>query len=300
MALVNTLANTMEETREIAALFHLIDDPDGEVFSSVSERIYTFGKPIIPNLEHLWENTPDEDVQERIEMLIHRLHYRELTQDLDSWKNYHESDLLSGAILVSKFQYPELAVTTVMKEIEKIRRNIWLELTNYLTSLEQANVITTILYSFYNLKGVEVAYNDPNEFLLNKILDTKKGNSVSNGILYLIMGQLLDIPIRAVRIPRQFILAFFDADMHDWEENDENPIDRIQFFIDPTSGQIYTHKDVEAYFKKLSVPLTPSYFKPQSNTKVLQTLIEQLAKCFTSAKDQYKHDELLQLRSLLD
>ncbi|MEO6915078.1 MAG: transglutaminase family protein [Chitinophagaceae bacterium] len=290
----------MQETREISALFHLIDDPDREVFTTVSERIYTFGKPIIPNLENLWENTPEEDVQERIEMLIHRLHFRELSQEMESWKSSSEDDLLTGALLVSKFQYPEIAVSSVTKEIEKIRRNIWLELTNYLTPLEQANVVTTILNSFYNLKGVEVSYKEPNDFLLNKVLDTKKGNSVSNGILYLIMGALLDIPIRAVNIPRQFILGFFDVDFNNWGNVSASPLENIQFFIDPTSGQIYTHKDVEAYFKKLSVPLSPSYFQPLGNSRVIQTLIEQFAKCFLAEKDLYKHDELLQLAATLD
>ena len=69
----------MEPNREISALFHLIDDPDTEVFTTVSERIISFGKEIIPNLEDLWENTPQEDIQERIEMLIHRLHFQDLT-----------------------------------------------------------------------------------------------------------------------------------------------------------------------------------------------------------------------------
>ena len=71
----------MEPTREIAALFHLMDDPDMEVFSTVSDRILSMGSTIIPNLEHLWETTPDEAVQERIELLIHRLHYCDLVQE---------------------------------------------------------------------------------------------------------------------------------------------------------------------------------------------------------------------------
>jgi len=70
----------MQQTKEINALFTLIDDPDHEVYSTVSEKIVEFGKGIIPNLEDLWENTLSEDVQERIEMLIHRLHYTDLTQ----------------------------------------------------------------------------------------------------------------------------------------------------------------------------------------------------------------------------
>ena len=64
----------MEETKEISALFKLIDDPDEEVFGAVSSKIVDFGKTIIPNLENLWETTPNEQIQERIELIIHRLH----------------------------------------------------------------------------------------------------------------------------------------------------------------------------------------------------------------------------------
>ncbi|MBE7169932.1 MAG: transglutaminase family protein [Williamsia sp.] len=290
----------MEETSEISALFYLIDDPDDDVFTTVSERIVSFGRHIIPNLENLWENTPNGEVQERIEMLIHRLHLRDLTAEFLQWKQQPEQDLLMGALLVSKYQYPDLSVSSLMKEVEKIRRNIWLELNSYLTSLEKTNVITTILYSYYNFKGVEVSYKDPNEFLLNKVLDTKKGNSISNGMLYLIMSELLDVPIRAINIPRQFILGFFHT------EDSSNPAtageawQKIQFYIDPASGQVFTHKDVENYFRKISVPPTASYFKPLSNQRIIQHLLEELAKCFDNDKNRYKQLELLELASLLE
>ncbi|HEV2355012.1 MAG TPA: hypothetical protein VGR89_12260, partial [Puia sp.] len=75
----------MQENKEIQALFHLIDDPDQEVFDSVSSRIVSYGRGIIPNLENLWENTISNDVQERIELLIHRLHYHDLTEDFLHW-----------------------------------------------------------------------------------------------------------------------------------------------------------------------------------------------------------------------
>jgi len=40
----------MQENKEILALFNLIDDPDQEVFDSVSSRIVSYGRGIIPNL----------------------------------------------------------------------------------------------------------------------------------------------------------------------------------------------------------------------------------------------------------
>jgi regulator of sirC expression with transglutaminase-like and TPR domain len=289
----------MEETREISALFHLIDDPDVEVFTTVSDRIISMGASIIPNLEHFWETTTDESVQERIELLIHRLHYCDLVVDFKRWKNLPEPDLLGGAILVAKFQFPDLQVNTVLQDIEKMRRNIWLELNSYLTPLEQTNVLTTILYNYYQLKGTEIAYVEPNDFLLNKVLEAKKGNAVSNGILYLVLCDLLDIPIRAVPIPRQFILAYFDLEKAQWDQSMSNISEDIKFYIDPMSGQVFSQKDVETYFKRISVPATASFFKPLNNVRIIQLLIEELAKCFESGKNAYKQQELLQLAALL-
>jgi regulator of sirC expression with transglutaminase-like and TPR domain len=288
----------METNNEISALFTLIDDPDEEVFGAVSEKIVDYGKNIIPNLEHLWENTPNEEIQNRIELLIHRLHYTDLTEDIRQWSLSGHHDLMLGALLVSKYQYPDLTTTVVMQEIEKVRRNIWLELNNYLTPLEQINIVTSILYSYYGLKGGETNYKEPNEFLLNKSLEVKRGNQISNGILYLILCELLDIPVKAILIPKQFIIAYFKPGYSD--ETLPNPIHKIEFFIDPTSGQVFTQDDVDNYFKRIAVPPVGTYFKPQKNKKVIQQLLEEYSKCFDSEKDKYKKAELLELAKMLE
>jgi regulator of sirC expression with transglutaminase-like and TPR domain len=288
----------METNKEISALFHLIDDPDEEVFDAVSRKIVDYGKPIIPNLEHLWETTPDGQTQERIELLIHRLHFRDLTEDFRQWNVSGHHDLMLGAMLACKFQFPELSTTPVLQEIEKVRRNIWLELNNYLTPLEQINIVTSILYSYYGLKGGETNYKEPNEFLLHKTLESKRGNQISNGILYLLLCELLDIPVRAINIPKQFIIAYFKPGYSD--ENLPNPVHKIEFFIDPTSGQVFTHQDVESYFKRISVPPVGAYFKPQKNKLVIRQLLEEFSKCFDNDKDRFKQKELLELAALLD
>jgi len=289
----------MQENREISALFTLIDDPDEEVFTTVSQRIVHYGKSIIPNLENLWENSPSEGVQERIELLIHKLHFTDLVNDLTDWSNSAYHDLLFGSLLVSKFQYPELHTTPVLQEIEKIRRNVWLELNSFLTPLEQANVITSIIYNYYNLKGVEIGYTNPDDFFIHKVLQSKKGNSVSNGILYLILAELLDIPVRAINIPKQFVLAFFNSD-YDPSTFSGHPQEQIQFYVDATTGQPFSHNDVEMYFKRISVPPTASYFRPMNHKRIIQILVEELAKCFDNPSQLYKQKELMQLSEILD
>lgn len=288
----------MKENKEISALLTLIDDPDEDVYQTVSEKILSFGKDIIPNLENLWETIHNEETQERIENLIHRVHFRDLTQEFIQWKK-DGADLLRGSILVAKYHYPELQELAIRQEIEKIRRNTWLELNSYLTAIERVNVLNSIFFNYYKHRGVEISYDNPDPFLINKTLETRKGNSISNGILYMILCELLDIPVRAVNIPKQFILAYFDHPI-DQLDSDTPLNEQILFFVDPMSGQMYAHKDIESYFKRVSVPPVPSYFKPLDNKKVIQFLLEELSKCYDNFKNQYKMDELLELAAMLD
>lgn len=288
----------MTENKEIAALLRLIDDPDEDVYSTVSDKIISFGKDIIPSLENLWETISNEDTQERIELLIHRLHLRDLTAEFEEWKN-GDADLLQGAMLVSKYHYPDMQPSQTMQEMEKLRRNTWLELNNYLTPIEKVNVLNSIFYNYYKQKGVEISYESPDPFLINKTLETKKGNALSNGVILVILCEMLDIPVKAINIPRQFILGYFDK-----QYEALNPVghssEKINFYIDPLNGQMYSHKDIENYFKKLSVPPVTSYFRPLNNKRIIQYLLEELSKCYDNDRNQYKMHELLTLAALLD
>lgn len=289
----------MHETREINALFHLLDDPDQEVYDTVANKILLFGKEIIPNLENLWENTVDESIQERIEQLIHRVHYKDLQVALQQWNKDTPPDLMQGAMLVARYQYPDMQASAIQVEIDRIKRNIWLELNNYLTPLEQINVLNSMIYNYFGLKGEEVAYVRKNQFFINQVIESRKGNPITNGIIYQSLCAMLDLPVYAVNIPRQFILAYFDS-FYDFSDPSPMPdAYRILFFIDPIQGQIYSHQDVESYLKRMSMPPTPSFFTPQSNNRIIQFLLEELSKCFQDDKDAYKQEELRNLIRLL-
>ncbi len=283
--------------KEIAALFTLIDDPDEEVYQTVEQQLMLYGLPIVPSLENLWENTISEAVQERIETIIHKLHFSNLRNEFTNWKN-GDAELLFGALLVAKYQFPEMAASTPLQEIEKMRRNVWIEMNSYLTPLEQVKVMESILYNYYKLKGGEIAYNQQNEFTINKLLETKKGNAITAGILYLIICEMLAIPIQAIQVPRQFLLAYFQPGST--IRSDEPVSNQIKFYIDPSTGAAYSHQDIETYFRKISVPPTPSYFRPMNSRQIIQLLLEEFAKCFDNDKYGYKYDELMELSSWIE
>lgn len=282
----------MNMDKEVQALLQLIDDPDAEVFEAVSRRIITYGAPLIPNLENLWENTIDNDVQERIEILIHRLHFTGLKNDFIQWSQSAHHELLPGSLLAAKLLYPQLHSGKVIQDIDRLRRNIWIELNNYLTPLEQVNVMNSIVYNYFGLKGSYNNTDRPNDFLLPHILESKKGNQSGNGVLYLLLTEMLDIPVKLIPIPGQFVLAYFKSIV---EKEQERLHLNIEFFIDPVSGQVFTHNDLSNYFKRTQIAVQPDFFKPQNNKQVIAKLLDDLCQCYKKDDKKYMQLEIEEL-----
>jgi regulator of sirC expression with transglutaminase-like and TPR domain len=289
----------MQKEAEINALFKLIDDPDEEVFNTIADRLLNYGTPIIPDLEHLWENTLDEATLERIEIMIYKLRLQDLKEAFIEWKSKPDPSLFEGALLVTKFQFPELAIDSLRHQMEKIRRNIWLELNNYLTPLEQANVIRNILFSYYQIKGVEVNYEKPEEFLISAPLQSKKGNAIANTLLYAELCQQLEIQAQFINIPKQCIIAFYASDW-DPEEIVANPQEFIQFYVEGTTGNAFSQKDLDQYMIRSNIEPKNSYYKALSNVKIIKKHLLEFAKCFSSPTLQYKQKDLTDLANLLD
>ncbi len=288
----------MHSNKEITALLRLIDDPDNEVYDTVASKLLNYGKEIIPNLEQLWEVTGDEEVQERIELLIHRVHFNDLQRDFMEWSRSKQPELLRGAILLARFQFPDLNVPAVLTQFDQMRRNIWLELNNYLTPLEQVNVFNSILYNFYKLQGHELTEREPKHFFINQVIESKQGNAYTIGVLYLALCEMLDIPIFAVEVPRQFIFAYIDT-LHSFFSLDPNGIQQIQFYIDPISGMVYTQQDVDTYLKKINAQEKDLYFTPLLTKRIIYKMMEELALCYRYRREDHKADEIQQLMQLL-
>jgi regulator of sirC expression with transglutaminase-like and TPR domain len=288
----------MQQNKEISALLKLIDDPDDEVYDTVADKLLHYGKDIIPRLEQLWEVTADESIQERIEQLIHRVHFQDLQQEFYDWSNSKNPELLRGAILVAKYQFPEINIPVILTQFDQIRRNIWLELNNYLTPLEQVNVFNSILYNYYKLQGHELTEREPKYFFINQVLESKQGNSYSLGVLFLALCELLDIPIFAVDLPRQFVFAYIDT-LHHFYSVDEEVVQQIQFYIDPLNGMIYTQKDVDAYLRKINAANKEEYFVPLVSKRVIFKMLEELSLCYRYKREEEKAEEIQQLMRIL-
>jgi hypothetical protein len=181
-----------------------------------------------------------------------------------------------------------------------MRRNLWLEMNNFITPVEQVKIFESILYNYYKMQGGEINYAKPDDFVMHKVIESKKGNAITNGILYIALAEKLDVPIRALRIPRQFVLGYFSQQVlfNQSFEND-NPAEKIKFFIDPNSGTAFSHKDIDQYFTRINVSPAGRYFKPISNAGIIKILVSQFALCYNKPETLYRKNELEELAEML-
>jgi regulator of sirC expression with transglutaminase-like and TPR domain len=280
---------------EITALLQLIDDPDKEVFETVAHKLADYGKEIIPRLEQLWEIAEEILVQERIQLLIHRVHFQSLQAEFYQWSNTEKPDILRGLILVAKYQYPDINIPSVLAQFDQMRKSIWLELNNYLTPIEQINILNSILYDYYKLQGQELAQRNPNYYFINQVLDTHQGNPYSIGVLYLALCELLDIPVFAVSLPGQFVFAYMDT-LHHFLQPDDDPVLQIRFFIDPINGMLYTQNDVNAYLLKLGIERRLAFYTPISAQAVIYRMLQELNHCY---QYNYEAEKAVEIEALM-
>ena len=126
---------------DIQALIQLLDDPSTEVHLAVTKNLRDQGASILPDLEAAWEKSFDNDYQERIVGLIQEIQTESTHGEMRRWLVSEQNDLLKGVYIIAKYQYPELSYTELEEPLEKITRDVWLELNNNLTALEKVRIL---------------------------------------------------------------------------------------------------------------------------------------------------------------
>lgn len=286
----------MQDTSEIKALLHLLDDPDEEIYQTVSTKLKRYGKEIIPNLESFGQQTSNIEVHEKIVHLIHDVNFKDVFKRFKKWFDDPNASLLDGSILLTSYLYADFDNEQIHKTIKSIYQSCWLEVNNYLTPLEQINVINSIFYSMYKFTGFDLEVNKPAHYFINEVLDTRNGNNYSLGILYQMICEKLDIPVFAVQLPKQFLLAYFSTQFDFYKKEEANL--QIQFFIDPNNGNIYTQNDVDVYLRKYRLKTDEETYLPLSNHQNMYKQLEALSQVYAMTDEEDKAAEIEQIMSL--
>jgi regulator of sirC expression with transglutaminase-like and TPR domain len=281
---------------EINALLNLIEDPDEEIFKSITQRFVGFGTAVIPYLEEFKEGNEDEDQLQKIDQIISAISLTTLSTSIQQWKTEDQQDILEASTLLSTYINKEFNREEYLFEIEKLRKSIWLELNDYLTPLEEINVINKILFGYYQYKGLETNYTNEKQFDISHLLQEKKANTFALGALYLTMTQMLGISVKPVNIPKQNLLGYIE----DPSPFGNDEVEQVLFFIDPFNGQIFTHRDIEIYLKKINSSRSTQSIEGTAMDAYIQQWLIELARCEKEKGNTTIHKQLTEIALILD
>jgi regulator of sirC expression with transglutaminase-like and TPR domain len=288
----------MLKEQELNALISLLDDPDESVFNEIQTKLLSLGHNVIPLLENAWENSFDSMLQGRIENIIHKIQFDNIEGQLLHWVQNEQQSLLKGILLVARYQYPDLDEKKILKQIEQIKQDVWLELNNNLTALEKVRVINHILFDVHGFGGNTTNYHAPQNSYLNNVLESKKGNPLSLSILYLIISQDLSIPIYGVNLPEHFVLAYIDEESQ-FPVYNETP-NKVLFYINPFSkGAVFSSKEIDAFLKQLKLPLEQTYYEPCQNVDIIKRVFRNLILAYEKLGYPSKVKEIENLLAVL-
>jgi len=304
LLLLHYLNKTMPEKNsdtELDALISMIDEPNEKVFATIRQKIADYGRVAIPVLEDAWMNSFSEEQNERLEGLIGDIRFSDLFLELQKWKQSGQKDLLQAFALISKFRYPEFDDEKYMALLARLKQDAWLEMNEELTALEKTKVLNHIFYDVWGFRGIRLQQKITlNSYFLNEVLDTKKGNALSLGMLYISVAQSLNIPVFGIDLPRHFVLTYLD-DSFPIKAAGKYTKDEVLFYINAMNkGAVFTTNEVDLFIKKLKVDAKEEYYLPCNTITIVRRLITELIVAYKSEGEPEKVRELEELILALD
>ena len=289
------------DLNEIKALIALIDDPDDAIFEQIRDRLMSAGPDAVKLLENSWEELDYGLLfQNRIEQIIHDIQFEETKHQLTRWYEGSEKDLLKGALIVAKYQYPGLDEQQIYQFFDRLKRDCWLELNQNMTAFENVRVLNKIIFGQYHFSGNSKNYNSPLNSFINTIIETRKGNPLGLSIVYSIVAQRLELPIYGVNLPNHFVLAYMDTQQINPFISNENKYG-VLFYINPFSkGSMLQREDILQFLASLQIQPNAGHFEPCSNSEIIRRMITNLIASFQQVGNSEKVEELIILRQLLD
>ncbi|MBS0000122.1 MAG: transglutaminase family protein [Cyclobacteriaceae bacterium] len=267
------------EKKEIKALVSLLDDDDHSIVTQVEEKIISLGNEIIPFLEGEWENSFNPIIQRKLEELIHVLQFEHLKLRLLEWKENGYHDLLEGMWLVATYQYPDLQLDYLRKEIEQMYHEAWRDFRSNIHPYDQVKILNNVLYTKYKFSANTTNFHSPANSMINIVLETRRGNPITLCVIYLLIAQKLEMPVHGVNLPNLFVCTY------------KSP--QLQFYINAfNKGLLFSRADLENYVSNLQITPLDIFFEPCSYLDVIKRVLRNLIISFEKIGDHYKVDEI--------
>lgn len=287
----------MNDPQRISALINLLDDPDEQIYSQVSQELLSFGEQIVKQLEEAWENSFNEILQCRIEQIIHQIQFQEVKKRLDAWNQNPDASLLDAAIAIAHYQYSDIDENYIRNFVDQLKQDCWIEVNDNYTAMEKVGIVNKIFFDIYGFRGDKKHFHSPANSFINNVLEGRKGNPISLSLLYLEVARHLKLPIYGVNLAEHFVLAYLEVPI---EFIDKVNKEDVLFYINPfNKGTLFQYNEIESFVRDLKIDMREQFYLPCDKKSVVNRMLNNLIFCYHQNGETNKIEELKILKNCL-
>lgn len=288
----------------LRAMVSLLDDPDPEIHQRVQQDLDAMGIDVVVQLEELWIRADEVNERRSLEKVIHRLQWNNIQRNLQAWLEGDRSDLLLALCIIARYQYPNLDEQAVRHTLQTIRIEAWMGLNEQMTALEQVRHLNHLLFRVHKFRGNTDEYLNPNNNFINKVLETRRGNPLMVGLVYMLVAQMLGLPVYGVNLPQHFVLAYLEQESYAGHIKKERvqPTDSRKplFYINAFNmGSVFGKRDVDQFLKMVQVEPGEQYYRACTHTEILLRLCANLESSYRDAEEFHKTTEIKLLAEMI-
>lgn len=266
-------------------MIRLLDDPNRIVFEAVKAALLKEGVSVVPVLLDVRDQTPEGDMHKRIDEIIGRLQFADTHSAIIDWLEDGADDLLYGAYLAARFVYPDLEFTPINELVNRLWRELRLDVKDARTPAERVRVINTHFFETLGFRKNMEEPMSPRNNCINDVLDTRRGNHLTLAILYCELCRRIGLPICCVSLPKVLILCYLNDTV--LRADDLLDVDDVLFYINPANnGAILVMGDILTFLDQQNIDRDNSYYLPCSNSEVVKRLLINMLYAFTAAHDE--------------
>lgn len=270
---------------QINALIHLLSDPDPKIAQTIHEHLVSIGHPAMALLQRTQGKSDDPVLTDRLQAVVADIKRTEIEhafKTLVTAPNHEPIDLQTGAFLIAQAGNPDLHVHTCQQQIGNMVESLRQRWEPDISPLHAIQTINQYLFQDLGFTGNSRDYYDPDNSFLDQVLERRVGIPISLSVLYVLIGQRLNVPVAGIGLPGHFMVGLRTEPM----------------FIDCfNQGKILSQQGVANFLKTFGVELESQHLIPPSNKEILARMLRNLVAIYHKRHEPTQADRFNTLLS---
>jgi regulator of sirC expression with transglutaminase-like and TPR domain len=249
----------MSPSRELYALYSLLDDPQAAVQKAVRDRILDLGEGCVADLRELTELHGNLH-RDLVEEIVNHIRKKNALLRLSAYSVSNAAiDLEEGAFAIAKFGHPEVNIASYKQRLDEMAGDIHILAGSRATPLDTFMKMRSYLFSDLGFLGNREDYYNPNNSFLSRVIDYRKGIPITLSVLMLLLGKRLGLILNGIGMPMHFLVQYDDGSR--------------MFFVDAfNSGIIITRDQCRLMLSSSGIKLTPEMLAPIPTRDILERM----------------------------